>query len=176
MDKNAKEIIGLPVVSFSTGNKLYEVADLVVDPERKQVLALVVEEQSLFHSAKAIPFGRIKAIGPDAVIVPDGKAVLEVNRDAVLRRLYNDRVVRSLRVLTDDGRKLGEISDMVIDSVTGEVKGFLVSLGRGLTVGQGQRWLPSERVLSMGQRVMFVPAQTAADFENQTGGISGALD
>src|SRR4051794_4171915 len=109
-EKKAKEIIGLPVITFNKGTKIYDVEDIIVDPQRKQALALVVAEGSLFHSALAIPFGRISAIGPDAVIVPDAHAVVQINRDKVLKSLYNDQPVRGLKLITDDGRKLGEIA------------------------------------------------------------------
>lgn len=176
MDKRAREIIGLPVVTMNRGTKIYDVEDLVMDPDRGQVLALVVQGSSLFQSARAVPFGRINVIGQDAVVIPDGRAVIDVNRDPVLKRLYNKQVVRGLRVLTDDGRRLGTVADMTLDSKTGEVKGYYVSLGFGSTVGQGTRLLPAERVISMGQRVMFVPADVAELFEQQSGGIAGALD
>lgn len=176
MDKKARDIIGLPVVSMGSGSKIYDVEDLVIDPERSQVLALVVQEKTLFHSARAIPLGRVNVIGRDAVVIPDGKAVIEVDRDPFLKRLYNSQVVRGLRVLTDDGRKLGEVADILLDSKTGEIKGYFISLGRGLTVGQGSRWLAAERVTSLGQRVLFVPAAVADEFEEQSGGLSGALD
>src|SRR5690349_1804260 len=84
-DRKAKEIIGLPVITFNRGTKIYDVEDLIIDPQRRQVLALVVSEAAFFHSARAVPFGRISAIGPHAVIVPDGKAVIDVNRDKVLK-------------------------------------------------------------------------------------------
>lgn len=176
MEKRAREIIGLPVVTMNRGTKIYDVEDMVIDPERGQVLALVVQEAAWFHSARALPFGRINVIGHDAVVIPDGRAVIDVNRDPVLKRLYNRHIVRGLRVLTDDGRRLGTVSDMTLDSKTGEIKGYYVSLGFGLTVGQGTRWLPAERIVSVGQRVMFVPADVAELFEQQSGGISGALD
>ncbi|HYP18932.1 MAG TPA: PRC-barrel domain-containing protein [Chloroflexia bacterium] len=176
MDKRAREIIGLPVVTMNRGTKIYDIEDMVIDPERGQVLALVVQEAAWLHSARAIPFGRINVIGQDAVVIPDGRAVIEVNRDPVLKRLYNQQIIRGLRVLTDDGRRLGTVADMTLDPKTGEIKGYFVSLGLGLTVGQGTRWLPAEQIISIGQRVMFVPAAVAELFEQQSGGISGALD
>lgn len=176
MDVKAKDIIGLPVLTYNRGTKIYDVEDLIVDPEQSQVLALVVSERMLFHPAKAIPFGRINAIGPDAVIVPDGKAVIDVNRDPVLKRLDNDQKISGLRVLTEDGRKLGEVDDMLVDDKTGEIKGYYVSLGRGLNLGQGLRWLPANRVARTGMRVLYVPPEVAQDFDQQSGGVSGALD
>jgi uncharacterized protein YrrD len=176
MDLRAREIIGLPVVTYNRGSKIYDVEDLLLDPDRRQVLALLVEEKAIFHAARAVPFGRINAIGPDAVIVPDGKAVIDVDRDQLLKSLYNDRTVRNLRVITDDGRKLGTVEDMLIDAKTGEIRGYYVTLGMMRTMGQGTRWLPVESVLSMGQRVLFVSPTVADDFTAQSGGWTGALD
>ncbi len=178
MDKKAREIIGLPVVTFNTGRKIADVEDMILDPARPQVLALVVQEKSLFHSARVIPFGYISAIGPDAVVIPDGKAVVDLNRlkDKQLRALDNEQVVRGLRVLTDDGRRLGTVADMLIDTNTGEIKGYYMSIGRVLDVTQGTRYLPATGVVNMGQRVLYVSPQTADEMEAQVGGWSGALD
>lgn len=176
MDKKASELIGLPVVTFNRGTKIYDVEDMILDPQRRQVLALVVEDKVMFHSAKALPFGRIQALGPNAIIIADGKAIIDVDRDPVLRGLDNKQVIRGLRVLTDDGRKLGEVSDMLVDGKTGEIKGYYVSIGKVLSVTQGTRWLPSDRILSMGQRIVYVPADVAKEFDEQLGGWTGALD
>ncbi len=176
MDRRASEIIGLPIITFGKGNKIYNAEDLLIEPERKQVLALLVTEWSLFKPAKAIPFGRVQAIGPDAIVVPDSRAVIDISRDPVLKKLYDKQIVRGLRVITEGGRKLGEISDILLDSKTGEIRGFYVSVGKVLSVTQGLRWLPAENVSTIGQRVLYVPDQIADDFETQSGGWSGALD
>src|SRR5436190_2818234 len=105
MNRRASEIVGLPIITFGKGNKIYNAEDLLIEPERKQVLALLVLERSLFKSAKAIPFGRIQAIGPDAIVVPDSRAAIDVNRDPVLKKLYDKQTVRGLRVITEGGRK-----------------------------------------------------------------------
>jgi uncharacterized protein YrrD len=176
-DKKARQIIGLPVITFNRGTKIYDVEDLIVDPQRRQVLALVVAEGAFLHSARAIPFGRISAIGPHAVIVPDGKAVIDVDRDKVLKSLFADDVgIKGLRVITEDGTKLGEVSDMLIDSQTGEIRGYYVAPATGVAWGQGMRWLPASSVLNMGRRVVYVPSAVAKDFETQSGGLAGALD
>src|SRR5207245_9545740 len=99
MNRRASEIVGLPIITFGKGNKIFNVEDLLIEPERKQVLALLVLEWSLFKSAKAIPFGRIQSIGPDAVVVPDSRAIIDVNRDPVLKKLNDKQIGPGLRVL-----------------------------------------------------------------------------
>jgi uncharacterized protein YrrD len=176
MDRKATDIVGLPVVTLESGSVIYTVEDLILDTSRRQVLALLVREASLFHSARAIPFGRVKAIGPDAALVQNGKAVIEVDRDPLLRSLYNEKVlVRELRVLTDAGRKLGNVSDMLIDDRTGEIKGFNVTTGAVADAVMGMKWLPMDRVLGIGRRIVYVSADFAREFDAQAGGWLGAL-
>lgn len=177
-ERRARDIMGLPVITFNRGSKIYDVEDMILDPARPQVLALLVEEKSLFHSAKVIPFGYINAIGPDAVIVPDGKAVVDLDRlkDRELRALNNDQIVRGLRVLTDDGRKLGSINDMLIDTKTGEIKGYYMSIGRVLDVTQGERYLPAANVINVGRRVLYISPETGRMLDEQVGGWSGSLE
>jgi len=178
MEKKAREIVGLPVVTFNSGKKVADVADMILDPARPQVLALVIQEKSLFHSARVIPFGYISAIGPDAVIIPDGKAVVDLDRlkDKQLRALDNDQIIRGLRVLTDDGRKLGTVTDMLIDTQTGEIKGYYMSIGRVMDVTQGVRFLPASGIVNMGQRVLYVSPETGDALDAQVGGWTGTLD
>src|SRR3954464_3941049 len=177
MDRKAKDIINLPVVTFSTGGKLATVDDLVIDPERRQVLALLIDEGGLFRSQRAIPFGRIQAIGPDVVIIPDSKAALDIGRDPVLKKLVRDDIsVRGLRVVTEDGQKLGEVQDMLIDDKTGEIKGYYIGIGKVVSVTQGLRWIPVENTIRLGYRILYVQSSVAQDLENQVGGIQGALD
>jgi len=177
MDRKAREIIDLPVVTFSTGGKLASVDDLIVDPERRQVLALLIDQGGLFRSPRAIPFGRIQAIGPDVVIIPDSKAALDIGRDPVLKKLIRDDInVRGLRVVTEDGQKLGEVQDMLIDDKTGEIKGYYIGIGKVVSVTQGLRWIPVENTIRLGYRILYVQSSVAQDVENQVGGIQGALD
>ena len=55
MDKKASEILGLPVIARNSGARIHRVTDMIIDPERRQVLALVVEERELLRSTRAVP-------------------------------------------------------------------------------------------------------------------------
>ena len=79
-------------------------------------------------------------------------------------------------MITDDGQKLGEVFDILIDDKTGEIRGYYVGTGKVVSMTQGLRWVPVENTVRMGYRILYVPASVAQDFENQVGGIQGALD
>src|SRR6476646_9025235 len=126
MDRLAGDLIGLPVVTLEGGSTMAKVEDMIVDPGRRQVLALVIGEKALGRATRAIPFGRISASGPDAVVVPNEKVALDLERDPVLKGLDNGQKVQGVAVMTDDGKKIGTVRDMVIDDRTGEIKSYKV--------------------------------------------------
>ena len=99
MDRLAGELIGLPVVTLDGGTRIAKVEDMIVDPGRRQVLALVISEKTLGKAARAIPFGRISASGPDAIVVPNDKVALDLERDPVLKGLDNGQKVQGVAVI-----------------------------------------------------------------------------
>jgi uncharacterized protein YrrD len=157
MDRLAGELIGLPVVTLDGGSKLAKVEDMIVDPARRQVLALVVQEKVLGRPARAIPFGRLTASGPDALVVQNSKVTLDVDRDPVLKGLDNGQRVQGAEVMTDDGRRIGTVRDMLIDDRTGEIKAYSVARGDG----DALRSIPSDSVVSMGKEILYVSAAAA---------------
>src|SRR4051812_19192939 len=121
MELAASTLIGKPVITFDTGVRLASVEDLLIDPERNQVLALLIDQGAVFVSPKAIPFGHIKAIGENAVVVPQRNVVYDAKKDPDLRRTFDQRTIKGTRVYSENGDRLGLISDMIIDDHTGEI-------------------------------------------------------
>jgi uncharacterized protein YrrD len=152
MDKLAGDIIGLPVVTLDSGVTIAHVKDMIVDPSRRQVLALVVQEKAFAKPARAIPFGRIAANGVDAVLVPNVKVSLEIDRDPVLRSLDNAYKVQGANVMTDTGRKVGTVADMLIDDHTGEIKTYELLVGPD----DERHSLPADGIVSLGRDVLYV--------------------
>src|SRR5437764_11147511 len=107
MERRASALIDKPVITFDTGQRLAHVEDLLVDPERNQVLALLIDKGAVWVSPKVIPFGHIKAIGEHAVLVPQRAVVYEARRDPELRRIFDGRTIRGMRVYSESGDRLG---------------------------------------------------------------------
>jgi uncharacterized protein YrrD len=156
MDRLAGDIIGLPVVTLDGGVTVAHVEDMIVDPSRRQVLALVVQERAFARPARAIPFGRIAATGPDAVLVQHVKVSLEIDRDPVLKGLDNAHKVQGATVMADTGRKLGTVGDMLIDDHTGEIKSYEIVVGDG-----EKQSLPGDGVVNLGRDYMYVTTAAA---------------
>ena len=169
------DIIGLPVVTFDSGEKIEKVSDVVFDHSTNQVLAFLVDEAGWFSSARVVPFEALQTVGPDALIVPVKSAVVEARRvPAVAKILERDNVLKGTKIMTTDGRDLGSMRDLYFDEESGRVEGFEVSGGLFADAYEGRSFVPAPQTLTIGEDVAFVPPETAALMEEQVGGVKGA--
>jgi sporulation protein YlmC with PRC-barrel domain len=91
-------------------------------------------------------------------VVQNEKVTLDVDRDPVLKGLDNGQRVQGAEVMTDDGRKIGTVRDMLIDDRTGEIKSYAVNIDDGNAVQS----VPSDSVVSMGREILYISAASAA--------------
>ena len=74
-------------------------------------------------------------------------------------------------MLTDDGREVGKVKDMLLDNKTGEIRGYYVAPTPARDAGQENkqpedlRWLPLESILSMGRHILFILPDVASGTE-----------
>jgi uncharacterized protein YrrD len=176
MERRGSELIGLPILTFDSGRKLAHVDDLLVDPERNQVLALLIDGGAFFQSARVIPFGHIQAIGQNAVIVPKSGVIYEVKRLAELQRVLDGRTIKGMRVYSERGDRLGIVGDMIIDDHSGEVLYYEVSGGALGDAMKGKRTIVPDEILNMGELVLYVSQATAARLESEQGGVAAAFE
>lgn len=175
--RRAKELIGLPVLTFDTGRKIREVKDILIDPEENLVLALLVDEGGWASEAKVLPFDQIHSIGPDAVIVETERAIIPVSASRRIHAaLGKDRIIIGTRVFTEDGRDLGTVDDVFLDEKTGRVSGYEVTGGFFADTARGKRFMPAPKTLTFGRDVAFVPSEVGDQMERQvTGGVQASL-
>jgi uncharacterized protein YrrD len=173
--KYASDIVGLPVVSHATGERIHEVKDLLYDESQHNVLGLLVEEGGWLSKALAVPFSAITSIGADAVIIPSKDAVVEAAADERMSAASRRTVaVKGKQVMSEDGKDLGRIADLVVDETSGRVDGYLISGGIFADVYKGQPFIPAPLMLQVGEDVVFVPAEAVRELEDQAAGLRGA--
>jgi len=176
MERRGSDLIGKPIITFDTGRRLASVEDLLVDPERNQVLALLIDSGAVFASAKVVPYGHIKSIGENAIVVPKHDVIYQVSRIPELKRVMDRRTVKGMRVYSETGDRLGTVGDMIIDDQTGEVLYYEVTGGALGDAMKGKRTIVPAEILNMGERVLYIAAATAARLEQQQGGVSAAFE
>jgi uncharacterized protein YrrD len=174
--RKGKSIIGKDVLSLEDGVKLETVSDVVIDPDGRRVVAIIVTEGGFLSSSRIVPTEEVTSYGKDAVVVRSGASVISVADHPEMRAMVNrhDKILGK-KVFTTNGDDQGSISDIYFDEPTGVVVGYEVSGGLLGDMAKGTSYLSTDEVTSMGQEVVFVPPETAATLDAQTGGLQGAV-
>ena len=169
------DTIGLPVVTFDTGEQIEKVTDVVFNHESGLVVGFLVDEGGWFSAARVVPFDSVQSVGPDALVVSSKGAVVDASGiPEVARILKRDNVLKGTKIMTTDGRDLGSMRDLYYDEATGRIEGFDVSGGLFADAYQGRSFVPAPQTINIGEDVAFVPPETADLMKEQVGGIKGA--
>lgn len=173
--RKGSDLIGKPVIAFNTGQQLERVDDLIFDQNTNQLLGLLVDEGGWFSTARVVPLQSVQSIGPDAVIVPSPDAVVSADQvPSVKAILERNNILKGTKMMTTDGRDLGQMVDLYFDEKTGVVEGYEVSGGIFADAYSGRSFVPAPQTFKIGEDVAFVPPETADLMEEQVGGIKGA--
>jgi uncharacterized protein YrrD len=123
----ATELGGRAVVDMDTAEKLGTIDKIVLDPEARRVAGYVIVSRggSLLGNPRhktALPASSVHAIGPDAVTVrhldSDG------TDGASLDHLPRASDVIGRKVLSQEGRLLGIVDDVLISGADGRIVGY----------------------------------------------------
>jgi uncharacterized protein YrrD len=160
--RKGSELIGKPVVSYDTGQRLDTIHDLIFDQAYNVLLGFVVDEGGWFSAARVLPLERVQVIGPDAVIVANAQSVLAADAVPAFEKILgNNNVLRGTKIVTTDGRDLGTFVDLYFDEQTGAIEGYEVSGGLFADSTTGRSFIPAPETLKIGNDVAFVPPETA---------------
>lgn len=121
----ATELAGRAVVDVDAAEKLGRVERVVLDPDGRRVAGFVVGKGAgIFSNDKGmlLSAAAVHAVGPDAITVHRTSAT-ETDEDALgdLPRV-SDLVGR--KVVSDQGRLLGTVDDVLIDETDGAIVGY----------------------------------------------------
>jgi sporulation protein YlmC with PRC-barrel domain len=124
----ATELAGRAVIDIDAAERLGTIEKLILDPEGRRVAGFIVSRGSGFPGSKEqsiVPAAAVRAIGPDAVTVHQTAVVgSDISRLDSLPR-GSDLVGR--KVVSEDGRLLGKVNDVLIDRESGRILGYLLS-------------------------------------------------
>jgi len=173
--RKGSDVIGLNVVAFDTGEQFEKVIDLIFDRQANNLLALLTDESGWFSSANIIPFRDVKTIGHDAIIVSTKDVEIGASQMPEIEEILNEEnKLRRVKLMTTDGRDLGQIVDLYFDEQTGKVDGYEVSGGVFADAYSGRSFVPAYQTLTVGGDVAFVPPEVADMMQEQVGGIKAA--
>jgi sporulation protein YlmC with PRC-barrel domain len=152
-------VIGKPVVSIEQGRVIGKVADFYFDPLDGAVKLLEIDIAAggglsrLSGRRGFIRRADIRGMGPDAVTVTSDTA--PVSRDAVSAETWATRSAKATMgesVVTERGKKVGQVGDFGLDNETMRVTSLEIKRGGGglgALVGAG----PEPKVAPLGPAI-----------------------
>jgi len=176
----AMDLNGLPVVTIDGGEAVADVKDVVYSAERGTLLGFTLNKRGFLKGPmKAVlAFSDVAAIGRDAVMVETDAAVTqggEALADVVEES--SGRNVRGDDVLTDAGKRLGAVVDVVLDVANGEIVGYELTGDKALQAHAGRPMLvplPATRAVS--GTTLIVPESVEPFVRDDLSGFGAAVD
>ncbi|MGB5136274.1 MAG: PRC-barrel domain-containing protein [Prochlorococcaceae cyanobacterium] len=150
------ELMGTQVITRDTGRRLGVVGEVVVDIDRREVVALGLRDNPLTRFLPGLPrwmpLDRIRQVG-DVILVDSADSLAEGFKPDRFSKVINCQVV------TEAGEQLGKVLGFSFDIETGELTTLvLAALGVPL-LGEGvlSTWeLPVEEIVSSGSDRIIV--------------------
>lgn len=152
--RKSKHLINLPVISLQEGQRIGKVKGLVVDPSRKSVAALILEEKGLFKEQKFIPFSNVHSVGENAVTVERDSIIQKGATLPEIVKYYKDKIdVIGSRIVMENGTIIGQVNEYFIEIQDGKIAGLEISTGIINDLMEGKAYLNSEFIRTLGKQV-----------------------
>lgn len=110
--QNIEQLVGRPVVSLETANKLGQVSDLLADPLAGQLAGFSV--QRLDESYALVSMIDVHDIGPDAIIVERDDSLVAADNSQLKTLPGAKDNLTGVKVITEHGQLLGNISNVYL--------------------------------------------------------------
>jgi uncharacterized protein YrrD len=163
----ASRLRDLPVVDLESAVKIGRVHELILDPGRRRVAAVVVRRgRALFGGGGdwTVPAAAVVSVGSDALTIRSfghsHERGIEMATYPTLASLMNRKV------LSRRGKLLGAVADVLLDERTGAIAGYALDVrtgGRGLfglVRRSGDYWpdyIRAETDLRVGRHIIVAP-------------------
>lgn len=173
----ARELTGRPVVTLG-GELVAEIKDIIFDRGGGAIAGFTLRNPGLFSRSRkdALPWDGVHGVGRDAVIVPDESALMRTSELAPRKQARKGDVLGD-RVLTDNGRDLGRVVDVVLQVGTVlEVVGYEVEASAALGTAGRRVLIPLPDTGAVSGENLIVPAAATEFVAEDLAGFGAAVD
>jgi uncharacterized protein YrrD len=152
----SRELLGKPIVTIQHGKIIGKVRDVLIDPGRYEIAALVLPGKLLSRKTMVLPRHQVLVFGEDVVLVKSNEAM---PRDDTLENVSSliavSRQMRGQEVVTEQGMRIGVVDDVLVNE-----KGRLVSYALKRVAVEGpvaaSRRIPLGYTRTLGPDVIIV--------------------
>ncbi|MGG6310945.1 PRC-barrel domain-containing protein [Paenibacillus macerans] len=154
-----QEMIGLAVFDVEHGKQVGKVLDVMLNSDWS-IAGIQLENRFLWNSSiKVVLWDDIVAYGEDAVMIRNQQAVRKWEAENIQNTfLTGSGKLKELPVLTEDGIRLGHVTDVYFEHELGNtITGIEISDGFFTDLMEGRRTLPFLPEMTRGENVIMVP-------------------
>lgn len=173
----AKELVKRPVVTLD-GEDVAQLKDIVYAGSAGAVAGFTLAGRGLLSGPRkdALAFDDLHALGKDAVMI--GSEEVFVDRKELLERseAKSSNVIAN-RVLTEDGKDLGKVSDVVLEvGTSARVVGYAIDSTDALGKDGRTVLIPLPDTISVSGEALIVPPAAADFVTDDLAGFGAAIE
>jgi len=166
---NYKTLTGREVIAIDGGRKLGHVERILFDPSTMRIDSIVI--QPVIHSVleepspmQQVSVSQIRGLGQDVVTVQSDEALQPLAEDSVIGvDLVAFDQIEHEAVLTEGGKKIGDVDDVEFDDQTMQLQSIQIS--RGLLARKVS--IAASEIVSVGEDVIVVHDTADPDARDQ---------
>jgi uncharacterized protein YrrD len=173
----ASELAGRPVVTLS-GELVAEIKDIVFERTGGRIAGFTLRNPGLFSRSRkdSLPWEAVHGVGRDAVMVSDETLLIAAKELAPRKQARKADVLKD-RVLTDNGRDLGRVVDVVLHGGTSlDVVGYEVEASEALGTAGRRVFIPLPDTVAVSGENLIVPAAATEFVSEDLAGFGAAVD
>ncbi len=171
------EMIGLPIISVSTNEKLGIVRDIVFKVPTKEICAFVILNKIILSSLKVVKIQDIMNIGKSAVLIQDDNCLIPFKRylnEVNDVKKYGDEIAEK-QIYTDNGIELGIIQDITFDFETGMLDEIEISDGLVQDLIEGRKMFPVSESIQLEQGIVIIESEKLHGLKEKQKGLKKLL-
>ncbi|MGW8064185.1 PRC-barrel domain-containing protein [Streptomyces ziwulingensis] len=176
----ARSLTTRPVVTLG-GDAVAHVKDTVCDAAASRITGFTLTGRGLLSGPlkEGLPWSAVYALGHDAVMVRDRRALVGAAAVLAHRQTLRARVVGA-PVTTETGAEVGTVLDVVVEGGTGgRVVGFRVAASRGFAPGPTRHrrrlYVPRGETLAVTGRSLVLPEDAVRHVADDLPGLTAVV-
>ncbi|MHB0875856.1 MAG: PRC-barrel domain-containing protein [Anaerolineae bacterium] len=153
-----KGLLGQPVITVNSGRRVGSIQEILFSAVDGRVTAIILSKPPVAGATKAVAAEHVTLLGIDVTLIDDESSVspLAEPPSAVTGVRASTAVMRT-QVITTEGRRVGEVSDIALDD-QGNVLGYHLSHNILRDTFRGKPFLPAAVVRAVGDDAVIIDA------------------
>jgi len=145
------------LVDLDNSQVLGEVTNWVIDPDKKQISALMVKPAGMLARLRAVSTADIVEYGPKIVVVKNASVLVDPNEIVHLPPLLRRKQhVIGSPVITASGKKLGGVEDVLFETTDSSIQKIYVQPGILGMFNQPDLIIPIDKVIAIESKKIVV--------------------